>query len=219
MLLKSLREQIVETCLLMLENDLAYTSQGNISARDPETGYVAITPSAISYRKMKPEDINIVKPDGTVVEAKWKSTSETPLHLIFFRERSDVGAVVHAHAPYASVFAVANEPIPVVLTEAAAFVGGRVPVARYGRPGSEELASATFEGIGDGSAVLMLQHGLLCIGPDLNMAYETTLSVEMTARVLLLSRLLRANVSEVDADEVKLIRERVLKTYHPTAAE
>ena len=219
MLLKSLREQIVEFCLLMLENDLAYTSQGNISARDPETGYVAITPSAIPYRKMKAEDINIVKPDGAVVEAKWKSTSETPLHLIFFRERKDVGAVVHAHAPYASVFAVANEPIPVVLTEAAAFVGGRVPVARYGRPGSEDLARATFEGIGEGSAVLMLQHGLLCIGPDLNMAYETALSVEMTARVLLLSRLLRANVGEVDAEEVRLIRERVLKTYHPTAAE
>lgn len=219
MLLKNLREQIVETCLLMLENDLAYTSQGNISARDPETGYVAITPSAIPYRKMKPEDICILKTDGTVVEAKWRTTSETPLHMIFFRERSDVGAVVHAHAPYASVFAVIGEPLPLVMTEAAAFVGGAVPVACYGRPGSEELARATFEGIGSGSAVLMKQHGLIGVGPDLSMAYETVLGVEMNARVVIMARSMGASLPELDPGEVKVIREKVLRTYHPTAAQ
>ncbi len=215
MLLKELREQVLESCLMMLEFGLAQTAQGNISALDRESGYIAITPSALPYRRMKPEDICIIRADGSPVEARWKTTSETPLHLIFYRERADVGAVVHTHAPYASVFAVTHEPIPLVLTEAAIILGQGVPVAPYARPATDALARSALEGMAGGCAVLLAQHGLLTVGPDLHLAFEATLNAETMAKVAAQARAMGSPLHEVDPEEARVMHDVILKQYKP----
>jgi ribulose-5-phosphate 4-epimerase/fuculose-1-phosphate aldolase len=123
MLLKELREEVLEKSLQMIRDGLAFGSGGNISTLDRESDLIAITPSAIEYTKMKPEDVVVIDKHGKLVEGKWKPTSETPMHTIFYREREDVGAVVHTHAPHASVFAIINEPIPMVVTDVAVLLG------------------------------------------------------------------------------------------------
>ena len=95
------------------------------------TGASAAQPSAADYATMTVKDIVVVDLDGNIVKGRWKPTIETPMHVGFYRRRSEVGAVVHCHAPQVSGFAAALRPIPLVLAEAAACVGGEVPVAPF----------------------------------------------------------------------------------------
>jgi L-ribulose-5-phosphate 4-epimerase len=219
MLLEALRAEVLEKAKQMVIDGLAYESGGNISAIDADTDLIAITPSAIEYRKMKVEDITVIDKEGNVVDGRYKPTSETPLHTIFYRERTDVGAVIHTHAPYASVFAVIDEPVPMVVTEAALCIGGPVEVAPYRRPGTEELSKIALEVMGDGVAILLAQHGLITVGPNLGDAYSTTLATEISARLVITARAIGVSPAHLDPDEVSILRELRLRHYHPTLAD
>jgi L-ribulose-5-phosphate 4-epimerase len=215
MLLKSLREQVYETAQQMVIDHLAYGSQGNVSALDRERGLIAITPTAIAYAKMSVEDIVIIDLEGTLVEARWKPTSETPMHLIFYQKRTDVGAVVHTHAPFATLFGVTHEPIPVLLTEAATCLGAEVPVAPYCRPGTPELAQTVLAKMGTGEAVLLAQHGLLSVGADLGQAYDTAMAAETSAHLVIMTRSMGAAVYPLPDGEVEFMRNLYLTKYKP----
>lgn len=219
MKLEFLRQEVLETALQMVTDGLVFGAGGNISALDRESGLLAITPSAIDYHKMTPEDVVVIDRHGKVVEGRWKPTSEMPMHTIFYRERDDVGAVVHTHAPYASIFAVINEPVPMVITEAALCLGGPVPVAPYTRPGTEELARVALETMDQGVAVLLGQHGLITVGPNLGQAYSSTIATEMSARLTFMARSMGAEPQLLNLEEVAELRQLYLRHYHPTTAK
>ncbi len=124
----------------MVKDHLSYGSQGNISLRDDYSGLIAITPTAIPYEEMNVDDICIVDQSGKLLSEKWKPTSEIALHLVFYQNDNDIMAVIHTHAPYATVFAAAHKPIPMSIIEAATCIGHEVPIAAYFRPGTNELA-------------------------------------------------------------------------------
>jgi L-ribulose-5-phosphate 4-epimerase len=216
MKLKTLREQVLETALQMIRDGLAFGAGGNISARDPESGLIAITPSAIEYTRMSPEDVVVIDEHGVKVEGQWKPTSETPMHTIFYRERKDVEAVVHTHAPVASVFAISGQEIPMVVTESALCIGGTVQVAPYIRPGTEELARVVLETMDSGVSVLLAQHGMIAVGPDLHAAYSTTIATEVSARLTLLARSAGMQPITIDQAEVAELRQLYIEHYHPT---
>lgn len=182
MRLAKLREEVFRYASQMAADGLAHGSQGNISALDHASGLLAITPSAADYATMTPEDIVVIDRDGTVVEGRWKPTIETPMHTLFFRRRADVGAVIHCHAPYASGFAAALRPIPLVLAEAAACIGHEVPVAPFMPSGTDAFAELMVETVGAGCAAVMGQHGIVACGSDLRRAFATAVAVEDTAR-------------------------------------
>lgn len=218
MLLPEQRAEVLEKSKQMVSDGLAYGAGGNISAQDPETGLIAITPSAVEYVKMHIEDIVIIDAQGQVIEGQWKPTSETPMHTIFYRERHDVHAVVHTHAPYASVFAIIDEPIPMVVTEAALCVGGPVQVAPYTRPGTDDLARVVLETMGSGVSILLEQHGLITVGHNLGEAYASTIATEVSARLTIFARSMGATPIALDLAEVTELRQLYLKHYHPTPA-
>lgn len=218
MFLQELREQVLETALQMQADGLAHLSQGNVSARDAQTGLIAIKPSAVPYNRMKAKDICVVDLDGRQLRGYWKPTSEMALHLAFYRRRADVMAVVHSHAPYSSVFGIANTPIPMVLTESAACLGAEVPIAPYRRPGTQELADVTVETAGDGRAVFMAHHGLVTVGSTLAQAYEATLAVETTARVIIMARSMGLNEIHLDPAEVQAVYSIYTSGYRPKPA-
>lgn len=226
MILETLRNQILETCLRMVADGLSHGSAGNLSALDRESGLIAITPSALEYHMLQPEDIAVVDREGRLVEGRWKPTSELAMHTIFYRQRPEVGAVVHTHAPYASVFAIAHQPIPMVLAEAAPFLGGAAPAAAYARTGSQELAEVMLETLYPGqaaeavsSAALMANHGLLSIGPNLELAYQANLCAELSARLTYMARAMGATPVEIATQEVAALRALVLSSYKPTAPD
>jgi len=219
MLLKELREQVLDTALRMLEDGVVHGSQGNVSAIEKESQLVAITPSAIPYTRIKPEDICVVDKNGILVEGKWKPTSEIMLHLIFYNRREDVGSVVHSHAPYSTVFGVIHEPIPMVLNEAAMNLDGEVLVAPYARPGTSEVAEVTFKTmLPNRVAAVMAHHGLVTVGPDLESAYNSTIAVETTARIIIMARSMGGKIVSIDAQECSILREMYLAYYKAKTA-
>jgi ribulose-5-phosphate 4-epimerase/fuculose-1-phosphate aldolase len=215
MLYQSLREEVYTFANQMVTDGLAYGSQGNISLYDPLSGVIAITPSALPYNMMQPEDICLVDLKGKTIDSKWKPTSEIALHLVFYQSRPEIQAVVHSHAPYSTTFGVINEPIPMILTEAATCLGEDVPIAPYARPGTWDLAKSALKTIQTGVAVVLANHGLVTIGKSLAQAYDSTMAVETSARLVIMAKSMGKNPVKLAPNEVQEIRSLYLKNYHP----
>lgn len=216
MILVEERVKILEITQKLLKAGLVHDGHGNFSIYNREEGLVAITPSAVPYDQRDVEDICVVDLDGNLVEGKWKSTWETNLHLIYYQNREDVNAVVHTHAPKATVFGViGTDPMPMILNEVAMGAGGPVPVAPYARPGSDELAEVTFEATGAGLAAIMAHHGLITVGPDINLAYIGTLAVESAANTIIMARSMGCETIAFSDEEVKILREMFITGYKP----
>ena len=215
MMLFDERNRIIEVSNKLIAANVIHTGQGNISIFDRKNSLVAITPSAVPYEERDAEDICIIDLAGDIVEGKWKPTSELLLHLIYYKKREDINAVIHTHAPKATVFGVlGTDPIPMILNEAAMGIGGAVPIAPYARPGSDELAQITYDVVGDGFAAIMAHHGLITLGATIDLAYTTTMAVESTADTIIMARSMGVEPTAIEDAEVKNLREMFLG-YRP----
>lgn len=204
MILKELRKEVVSVGIKLLDTGLVTQTWGNISARDAESGYIAITPSGMDYNLLKPEDIVIVDTTGKVVDGCRKPSSEMLLHLKIYSTRKDANAVVHTHSVYATALGVAGFEIPLVIGELANAIGGSVRIAPLAMEGTEELANVTVNSMLDRNAALMKNHGVVAIGNTLNGAFLNSIVVEDAAKVYYLSKTL-GNVSTIPeeyADEL-----------------
>jgi len=184
MLLAGLREQVVQVGLEALARGVVHGTAGNMSLRDPESGLVAISPSGMPYASVAAADIVVVDVDGVVVEGARKPSSETPLHTMVYRHHADVGAIVHTHSHYSTVVSCIREALPPVLTEVCLVVGPRVPVTRYGLTGTPDLGESVIEVMEPRTkAVLLKNHGLICLWADFTEALGTAEIVEEAAKV------------------------------------
>jgi L-ribulose-5-phosphate 4-epimerase len=217
MILVEERKKILDITQKLLAAGVIHDGHGNFSIYDRESNLVAITPSAVPYAQRDVEDICIVDLQGNIVEGKWKSTCETNLHLIYYRNREDVNAVVHTHAPKATVFGViGDEPMPMILNESAMGIGGPVPIAPYARPGTDQLAEVTFKATGSGIAAIMAHHGLITVGENIDSAYIATMAVESTANTIIMARSMGCEVIAFSDDEVQILQEFYKTKYKPT---
>ncbi|MCZ7525564.1 MAG: class II aldolase/adducin family protein [Acidimicrobiia bacterium] len=187
--IRALEEELLATARTMLAKGLVEGTAGNISARLPD-GNVVMTPSSVEYDTMTLDDLVVVDLDGQVVEGTRTPTTERALHLACYRRYPEVGAVMHSHAKHATMFAVTRQPIPAVIEEFVVYVGGDVPVCDYRLTGSEELGEEVARRLADTSAVLMANHGLCTIGPDLKKALQAAELVERTAEIIWGARVL-----------------------------
>jgi ribulose-5-phosphate 4-epimerase/fuculose-1-phosphate aldolase len=218
MLLSELRASVLDHACQLLADGLGHGTQGNLSAIDRASGLIAVTPSAADYAAMAPEDIVVIDGDGALVEGRWKPTIETPLHTLLYRRRLDVGAVIHCHAPYASGFAAALRPIPLVLVEAAACVGAEVPCAPLMPSGNPEFAALMLDVIGSGVAAIMGQHGIVTCGASLGRALATAVAVEDSARAYIFARQIGVEPSPIPPDTAAALHQWWLSKYQRTAA-
>ena len=170
MLMENERKLIVEYGKLLVTKGLTTGTGGNISILDKEKKYFAISPSGIDYFETEPEDVVIMDLDGKIVEGERKPSSEWMMHLIFYKKRDDVEAVVHTHSRFASTISCMRWEIP-ALHYYVAFAGKTIPCAKYASYGTQELADNAFEGMGEGKAALLANHGLITIGRSVKEAF------------------------------------------------
>ena len=170
MLMENERKLIVEYGKLLVTKGLTTGTGGNISIFDKEKKYFAISPSGIDYFETEPEDVVIMDLDGKVVEGERKPSSEWMMHLIFYKKRDDVEAVVHTHSRFSSTISCMRWDIP-ALHYYVAFAGKSIPCAKYASYGTQELADNAFEGMGEGKAALLANHGLITIGRSVKEAF------------------------------------------------
>ena len=211
-LLEALREQVWKLNLDLPKNGLVAWTSGNVSGRDPATGYVVIKPSGVKYEDLRPEQLVVLDMDGKVVEGNLKPSSDTASHLYIYRHRPDVGGVVHTHSSYATAFATLGKPIPVCLTAIADEFGGPIPCGGFALIGGEEIGKVVIESIGDSPAVLLKNHGVFTIGKDAEAAVKAAVMVEDVARTVWLA-LQIGQPDEIAAADVAKLRRRYLYEY------
>ena len=129
-MLKKLKQQVRCANLALSENDLVTLTWGNVSARDPETGYVIIKPSGVDYTSMTAEDMVVVDLDGKVIEGRLAPSSDTPTHLALYKRFPSIGGITHTHSRWATIFAQCGKSIPVLGTTHADTFYGAVPCTR-----------------------------------------------------------------------------------------
>ncbi|SHE53213.1 L-fuculose-phosphate aldolase [Desulfofundulus australicus DSM 11792] len=206
------KEQVYKMSLRMATSGLVTGSWGNISARVPREELVVITPSGIPYANLQARDMVVLDLDGRVVEGEKRPSTEFMLHLAIYHARPDVYAVMHTHSVFASALAVARKPIPPILEDLAQTVGNGVAVASYARAGTEELARAAVEALGDRGAVLLANHGVVGVGRNLEEAFMVCQIVEKSAKVYVWADLV-GQPAILPAEEVEALRSSYLQGY------
>ncbi|ODR09401.1 fuculose phosphate aldolase [Mycobacterium sherrisii] len=175
----------------MLRRGLVEGTAGNISARRPD-GNIVITPSSVDYRDMVLEDLVVVDPDGAVQHAAQgrAPSSEMKLHLACYQAFADIGSVIHSHPVWATMFAVAHQPIPACLDEFAVYCGGDVRCTDYAASGTPEVGSNAVKALEGRGAALIANHGLVAVGPRPDKVLHITALVERTAQIVWGARIL-----------------------------
>jgi L-ribulose-5-phosphate 4-epimerase len=187
MLLQAIRVELVALNQALPENGLVTWTSGNVSIRDPETGYVAIKASGVKFPDLTPESMIVVDLAGNVIDGELKPSSDTASHLYIYRHRSDVNGVVHTHSNYATAFAALGRPIPVYLTAQADEFGGPIPCGGFALIGGEQIGKIVVESIGSSQAVLLKNHGVFTVGPTGEAALKAAVMVEDIARTVWLA--------------------------------
>ena len=199
------REDVLRTCRRMQAERLVHATAGNVSVRIPgDRTRIAMTPAALPYDVLEPDDICIVSVDGQAIDGRRAPTSELPLHTLVYRRRPEVGAIIHTHSPAAMTMAALGWTLPPILTGLVEATGGSVRTARFSRPGTAEMADLTAEALADRGACFLRHHGLLAVGADLPHAWRAASVTEVSADVCLRARVF-GPVPELPEEEVRLI--------------
>lgn len=182
-----LARAVVRCCRGLWEAGLIAGAAGNVSVRlAPDR--LLVTPRGLLKCELEPTDLVEVDLDGRRLDGCREATTELDLHLRVYRRRPDCGAVVHAHPPTATAFAVAGEAIPGDVLPEITLLMGEVPVAPYGTTGTPALGDAVEPFLAGREAVLLANHGALTWGMDLAQARIRMESLEHGARILLAAR-------------------------------
>lgn len=198
------RDEIVLVCHRLYERGLVAGPDGNVSIRQ-EDGSILVTPSGLSKVDVTPDDLVVVTLDGRVREGRHAPSSELLMHLRIYQRRPDVRAVVHAHPPAATGFAVAGEAFMAPVLPEVILQLGEVPLVPYATPGSAQLADAFEPFLANHDGFLMANHGATTVGPSLVTAHQRMESLEHAARILLAARAL-GTVNELSAADVQSLR-------------
>lgn len=183
MLLTEERQAIVDGGNAMVHAGLTAGTGGNLSLACRRRGLIAISPSGVDYADMRPQDVVLVDLEGHTVEGAFKPSSELGFHLMLYRQRPAINAVVHTHSVYATTLAILGWELPAV-HYLVGFAGRKVPVAPYATFGTDALAASVAATLGaDYNAVLLANHGLVAVGQDLKAALNTAEEIEFVARV------------------------------------
>jgi L-ribulose-5-phosphate 4-epimerase len=211
-MLDNLRELLSELHQELPRSNLVTWTAGNISVRDPESGFVVIKPSGVRYEVLKPEHMVIVDLEGAIVEGELKPSSDTASHLYIYQHRPDVNGIVHTHSPYATAFAAVGKPIPVYLTAMADEFGGPIPCGGFALIGSEAIGKVVLEAMGNSPAVLLKNHGVFTVGPTAEAAVKAAVMTEDVAKTVWLALQL-GQPDEIAPEDVAKLHYRYTHVY------
>ena len=212
MLLKEIREELVELNQALPANRLVVWTGGNVSMRDPKSGLVAIKPSGIMFPDLTPENMVVVDLDGKQLEGELSPSSDTASHLYIYRHREDINGVVHTHSDYATAFAAVGMPIPAVLTAIGDEFGGPIPCGDFALIGSEAIGKAVLDAIGNSTAVLLKNHGVFTIGKSGRAALKSAVMVEDVAKTVWLAKQL-GEPCEISQADLEKLNQRYMNVY------
>lgn len=200
-----LRRDIVEVGRRLWIRGYVAANDGNISVRLGPDDFLC-TPTGVSKGFMTPEMLIRVDARGAVKAGNLKPSSEIKMHLAVYHDRPDVGAVVHAHPPISTAFAVAGIPLSKCVLPEVILTLGRIPLADYGTPSTDEIPRSIAKYLKDYNAFLLENHGALALGADVFQAYYRMETIEHFAAVSLAARQLGGE-RELPPDRINQLME------------
>ncbi|MEZ8221505.1 L-ribulose-5-phosphate 4-epimerase [Candidatus Fervidibacteria bacterium JGI MDM2 JNZ-1-D12] len=225
---RELREIVCLANRKLGESGLVILTWGNVSGVDRNEGVMAIKPSGVEYDQLKPEDIVVLSLEtGEVVDGNLRPSSDTPTHLLLYREFPTVGGVVHTHSPYATAWAQACKELPCLGTTHADYFYGTVPLTRMLTP--EEIAENYELNTGkvivecfrergidpdEMPAVLVPYHGVFTWGSDPLKALENAIVLEEVAKLALFTSAINPQIEPIPKP---LLDKHFFRKHGPTA--
>lgn len=199
---QQIKEQMCDVCHKMWQLGWVAANDGNVTVKLEDNTFFA-TPTGISKSFITPEKIVKIDKDGNVLEGLegYRPSSEIKMHLRCYTEREDVGAVVHAHPPVATGYAVAHKSLDSYNMIETVIALGSIPVTPYGTPSTYEVPDAIAPYLGEHDAVLLMNHGALTVGADLITAYYRMETLELFAKINLTATLL-GGAKEISRDNI-----------------
>lgn len=186
-----IRNQICDVCHKMWQLGWVAANDGNVTVK-LEDGTFLATPTGVSKSFITPEMLVHIDENGNVLDGSpgFRPSSEIKMHLRCYREREDAGAVVHAHPPTATGFAVAHVDMDRYTMVETVIAIGSVPVTPYGTPSTNEIPDAIAPYLKEHDVLLLANHGALTVGADLITAYYRMETLELYAKISLTAHLL-----------------------------
>jgi len=207
------RDEIVRYGRMLHGRGFVAAMDGNLSVR-LKNGEILVTPTCLSKGAMRPADLVIVNQEGERLAGRRNVTSEIGMHLLIYRLRPDIQAIVHAHPPTATGFAAAGIPLTEPLVCEVVIGLGCIPLARYGTPGTSELAKTLEPFVPTYDAILMSNHGVVAYADTLEHAYMKMETVEHFAQIALVTHLLgrQQPLQEREVEKLLLARAKYFGT-------
>jgi len=204
------KAQVVQFAKLMYDKGLVNSFEGNISVK--HEGRIYITPGSV-HKGMLTEDMIVVLDIAGNYSGTFKPSSEVKIHLGAYRDRLDIGAVVHTHSVYATAFAVANKPLRTKAYPEMIVLCGEIPVAPYGTPGTDAVYDAVKPLLSSFDTVLLANHGVMSVGKDILEAFSKVEAAESYAKTFYIAAMLGGE-TELPAEklaELHAMRKELLK--------
>jgi len=183
------KKEIIEIGKRMYVKGYVVASEGNMSIRIGKNR-ILVTPGGKNKGELKPKDLVLVDLKGKKISGNLKPSSELLMHLFVYQKRKDINAAVHAHPPYSLAFACAHLPLAQSLLPEVIMFLGKIPLAPYATPSTEEVPLSLAPFIEKHNAFLLENHGVLALGKDIFEAYSHLEMVEHLAKVNLSGRIL-----------------------------
>lgn len=209
MKINEIKDQICDVCHKMWQLGWVAANDGNVSVKLPDGTFLA-TPTGISKSFITPEKlVHIDKDFNLLEESEHRPSSEIKMHMRCYEEREDVGAVIHAHPPVATGYAVANKALDQYSMIETVIAIGSIPVTPYGTPSTYEVPDHIAPYLGEHDVMLLQNHGALAVGADLLTAYYRMETLELYAKISLTAHLLGGaqEISRENIDRLISMRE------------
>lgn len=211
-----IKEQICDVCHKMWQLGWVAANDGNVSVKLEDGNFLA-TPTGISKSFITPEKLVKINGKGEVLAGleDYKPSSEIKMHLRCYRERPDVRAVVHAHPPTATGYAVAGKSLDEYSMIETVIAIGSIPLTPYGTPSTEEVPEAIAPYLPEHDVLLLQNHGALTVGADLITAYYRMETLELFAKISLTAHLL-GGAREIPRPQIDKLLDLRDSYYHVT---
>lgn len=200
---EAVKKELVEIAGWMYQKGLVNAFEGNLSIRDADRVY--ITPSQVCKGLLTVDMIMVTDMEGSVLEGTLKVSSEARLHLGSYKVRPDIHSVIHTHSPYATAYALANKPVETRAYPEIIVQYGKIPLAPYGTPSTEEVFQNAESYIRQYDIILLANHGILALGKNAYDAFFKAESAESIAKTLLLAKTL-GGAKELEESKLDQLR-------------
>ncbi|HEB7541206.1 TPA: L-ribulose-5-phosphate 4-epimerase AraD [Campylobacter coli] len=205
--MSDLREEVLKANISLVKENLVVLTWGNVSAISNQ-GIVAIKPSGVEYSKMSSNDIVLLDLEGRVLEGQLKPSSDTPTHLILYKQCPEIKCIIHTHSPYATAFAQAGKSIQALGTTHADYFFGDIPVSRSltkeevevdyeANTGKVILETIAGKNALDVPGILVKQHGVFIWGDTIKKALENAIVIEQIAYMNYLTLNLNSSIETI----------------------